>query len=205
MKITVVDYGLGNLGSVAKMLKKVGANYSVSNSKEDILSADKLILPGVGSFDKGIQELKSRGYFDIIKHKVTEENTPILGICLGMQLLSKESEEGTEKGFGFIDAKVKYFNFSEDQSLKVPHMGWNVVDIKKRDSIFSGIDSEQRFYFVHSYAVACKEERDVLATTKYGDVFVSAFQKDNIFGVQFHPEKSHKFGINLFKNFHNKI
>ncbi|WP_422089417.1 imidazole glycerol phosphate synthase subunit HisH [Tenacibaculum ovolyticum] len=203
-KITIIDYGLGNIGSVAKMLKKIGANYKISSSKEDIENAEKLILPGVGAFDEGVKVLNNKGYFEIIKRKVIEDKIPILGICLGMQLLTNGSEEGIQEGFGFIDADVKHFNFAKENRLKIPHMGWNVVDIKKQDSIFSGIEREQRFYFVHSYAVSCNNDNDVLALTTYGDIFVSAFQKENIFGAQFHPEKSHKFGINLFKNFNNK-
>lgn len=202
--IVIVDYGMGNLGSVKNMLKKVGADFKLSSSADDIKNASKLILPGVGSFDKGIQNLKEYGYFDLIKEKVIEQNTPILGICLGMQLLGKSSEEGLENGFCFVDAIAKKFSFEEGTKLKVPHMGWNVVNIKKENNLYQGIEGEQRFYFVHSFAVKCNDNKDILTSTNYGYKFVSSFQKNNIIGVQFHPEKSHKFGINFFKNFVEK-
>lgn len=202
--IIIIDYGMGNLGSIKNMLKKVGADFKLSSSVDDIRNASKLILPGVGSFDKGIQNLKEYGYFDLIKEKVIKENTPILGICLGMQLLGKSSEEGVENGFGFVDAIAKKFSFEEETKLKVPHMGWNVINIKKDNNLYEGIDREQRFYFVHSFAINCFDKNDILTTTNFGYEFVSSFQKNNIIGAQFHPEKSHKFGINFFKNFVEK-
>ena len=192
---------MGNLGSVKNMLKKVGAIFKVSTSKEDILNASKLILPGVGSFDKGIENLKRLGYFDIIKKKVIEDKIPILGICLGMQLLTNSSEEGESNGFGFVDASSKKFVFEKDSKLKVPHMGWNIVKLQKDSTLFKGLDDEIRFYFVHSFAVECNDKADILATTYHGYEFVSIFEKDNIIGAQFHPEKSHKFGITFFRNF----
>lgn len=202
--IIIIDYGMGNLGSIKNMLKKVGADFKLSSSVDDIRNASKLILPGVGSFDKGIQNLKEYGYFDLIKEKVIKENTPILGICLGMQLLGKSSEEGVENGFGFVDAVAKKFSFEGNNKLKVPHMGWNLVNIKKENDIYQGIDGEQRFYFVHSFAIQCNDDKDILTSSSYGYGFVSSFQKNNIIGAQFHPEKSHKFGINFFKNFVEK-
>lgn len=198
--IVIVDYGMGNLGSVTNMLKKVGAEFKISISKDDIVNAKKLILPGVGSFEKGIVNLKNYGYFELIKDKVINEKIPILGICLGMQLLTKGSEEGNKDGFGFIDAYAKRFSFDKSK-LKVPHMGWNIVNIKKENNIYKGINEDQRFYFVHSYAVKCNDKSDILSMTTYGNEFVSSFQRGNIIGAQFHPEKSHKFGINFFKNF----
>ena len=202
--VTVVNYGMGNLGSVKNMLKKVGAEFVVSSSRIDIENATKLILPGVGSFDQGIINLKELGYFDIIKEKVINDKIPILGICLGMQLLTKESDEGCEKGFGFVNARARKFNFDNDSKLKVPHMGWNFINIKKDNRIYNGLKEEQRFYFVHSFFVDCFDKQDILTTTTFGHEFVSSFQKENIFGAQFHPEKSHKFGINFFKNFVEK-
>jgi glutamine amidotransferase len=200
--VTIVDYGMGNLGSVKNMLKKVGSSCTVSLTKDDIIKADKLILPGVGSFDQGIKNLKSLGYYDLIKEKVLSDNTPILGVCLGMQLLTNGSDEGVEEGFGFVNAYAHKFSFDSSSKLKTPHMGWNVAEIKKTSPIFDSMyDQENRFYFVHSYAVKCQNEEDILTTTKHGSVFVSAFEKGNVIGAQFHPEKSHKFGMSFFKNF----
>lgn len=200
--VTIVDYGMGNLGSVKNMLKKIGYPCIVSQNKGDIVKADKLILPGVGSFDQGVKNLKNLGYFDLIKKKVLDEKTPILGVCLGMQLLTQGSDEGVEAGFGFVNAFAHKFSFDSASKLKAPHMGWNIAEIKKTSPMFNLMyEQENRFYFVHSYAIQCQNEEDILTTTEHGSVFVSAFEKDNIIGAQFHPEKSHKFGMSFFKNF----
>jgi glutamine amidotransferase len=196
--ITVIDYGMGNLGSIANMIKKVGAKSIITSSVEDIKRADKLILPGVGSFDNGMRQLKELGLIDTLNTKVLDDKTPILGICLGMQLMAESSEEGELDGLGWVEAKSKKFI---SKSLKVPHMGWNIIYNQKESKLFSLTDDEKRFYFVHSYFVECNREEDILTTTYYGHDFVSSFEKENIVGVQFHPEKSHKFGMKLFKNF----
>jgi glutamine amidotransferase len=199
--ITIVDYGMGNLGSVANMIKKVGGKSLITSNADDIKNSKKLILSGVGSFDNGVNKLKELGLWDIIKEKILVEKTPIMGICLGMQLLVKGSEEGNLEGFGFIYAYVKKFKF-ENSNLKVPHMGWNTVILKKKSKLFSGMEKqENKFYFVHSYAIKCKNSEEILGLTDYGSSFVSCFEKENIIGCQFHPEKSHKFGMTLFKNF----
>ena len=162
------------------------------------------MLPGVGAFDSAVKNLKKLHLWDLIKEKVLVEKVPIMGICLGMQLLTKGSEEGELDGFGFIDAYAKRFEF-EKEDLKIPHMGWNVVNLQKKSKLFEGMEhQENRFYFVHSFAVECKENKDILTTTHYGYDFVSSFEKENIIGCQFHPEKSHKFGMKLFKNFVEK-
>lgn len=197
--IVIIDYGLGNLGSIKNMIKKVGFDSIISSDKDQIRNATKLILPGVGSFDRGMIELKKRGLIDVLNEVVQEKQTPILGICLGMQLMTKSSEEGTEKGLGWINAEVKYFSF-EENTYKVPHMGWNYIHEKKESSFFKP-EGKNRFYFVHSYYVDCNNEEDILSTSTYGFEFVSSFKRKNIMGIQCHPEKSHKFGIHFLKQF----
>jgi glutamine amidotransferase len=200
--IVIVDYGMGNLGSILNMLKKIGVSARVSSDAHEIEAAEKLILPGVGAFDTGMLRLRELGLLDILDSKALVRKAPILGVCLGMQLLTKESEEGLLPGLGWIDGKAIRFRFDPKQSnLKIPHMGWNSVTIHREGSLFKGMDQDVRFYFVHSYHVVCNDEQDVLATTDYGYGFVSAVQRENIMGAQFHPEKSHKFGMKLLRNF----
>lgn len=199
--VTIIDYGMGNLGSIANMIKKVGHKSIITSKMEEIQKATKLILPGVGSFDNGMKNLKEYGLVEILNQKVLAEKTPILGICLGMQLMTKSSEEGILSGLSWIDAETKRFVCD---ILKIPHMGWNVIKHEKESKLFDDLESEKRYYFVHSYYVKTNHKEDILATTPYGFDFVSAFEKENILGVQFHPEKSHKFGMNLFKNFVEK-
>ena len=199
--ITIIDYGMGNLGSVANMIKKVDGKSIITFNKEDVKNAKKILLPGVGAYDNAVKNLKNLDLWELIKEKVLEERVPIMGICLGMQLLAKGSEEGSCDGFGFIDAEVKKFKF-ENSDLKIPHMGWNIVRLQKKSKLFEGMEKEEnRFYFVHSFAVECNNKEDILTITNYGYDFVSSFEKNNIIGCQFHPEKSHKFGMKLFKNF----
>jgi imidazole glycerol-phosphate synthase subunit HisH len=199
--IAIIDYGMGNNGSILNMLKKLGAEAVVTSNAEDIKLASSLVLPGVGSFDSGMRHLDQSLLKEELRYKVLEEKTPILGICLGMQLMTRGSEEGVLAGLGFVDAEVKKFNFKRNENLKVPHMGWNFVKILRSDSLFCEIYSESRFYFVHSYYVSCHNQDVILATTDYGFDFTSAFQCGNIMGVQFHPEKSHKFGKKVLENF----
>lgn len=178
----------------------------ISSEKETIKSADYLILPGVGAFDHGIRNIDILGLREVLIEKVIHKNTPILGICLGMQLLTKSSEEGSLSGLSFINAETVKFDFMNDeinQNLKIPHMGWNNIEIKKYSTLFTDVNNDYRFYFAHSYHIICRDCTDILSTTKYGYDFVSSIQKDNIFGVQFHPEKSHKFGFKLLYNFLN--
>lgn len=198
--IVIVDYGLGNLGSIKNMLKKIGAESLISSEHNAILSADKLILPGVGNYGKGMYELEKSGLKEILNRKALIEKTPILGICLGMQLMTDESEEAESKGLGWISSKTMKFNF-DNVALKVPHMGWNTVDIINENNLIEKSTEEIRYYFVHSYYVKVSDEKHSIAKTNYGVTFDSAFSKDNIYGVQFHPEKSHKFGMNLLRNF----
>ena len=201
-KITLVDYGVGNLGSVLNMLKKVGADYCLAQTVEEIEAAQKLILPGVGAFDKAMTTLKERNFIDILNHKVLTEKTPILGICLGMQMLTNKSSEGTEKGFGWIDGEAIHFNtFETKEKIRIPHMGWNLIAPQGNHPLTASLDCKSRFYFCHSYYVKCKNREDVIATTVYGNRFDAIIGKENVIGAQFHPEKSHKFGMQLFNNF----
>jgi imidazole glycerol-phosphate synthase subunit HisH len=199
--ITVVNYGMGNLGSIVNMIKRIGSISEVTSDLSKIASAEKIILPGVGNFDRAMQNIVSLDLFDVIKKKAVVDKIPIIGICLGMQLMCKSSEEGKENGLGIIDAEVIKFSFHENQKLKIPHMGWNQICIKKDNALFLNISPNSRFYFVHSYHVVCKNSSDVLSTTNYGNDFHSSFAHYNIMGVQFHPEKSHSFGMLLLKNF----
>lgn len=197
--ITIIDYGLGNLVSVKNMLKKLGIQSEISDNIETITASSKLILPGVGAFDNGMQLIKEKGLHNVLNKKVLEEKTPILGICLGMQLLTNSSEEGKEKGLGWINAETVKFNFT-DRVLKIPHMGWSYVDVKKENKLISNT-GKHRFYFVHSYYVKCNDPQDVVATCDYGTEFTCVVNHENIYGAQFHPEKSLKFGMEVLNNF----
>lgn len=201
MNEIIVDYGMGNLHSVKKKLHRIGVKAEISNNPEIIKKASKLFLPGVGHFSKAIQNLKELGLYDILNEAVLVKRIPILGICLGLQLMAKHSEEGDEYGFGWFDADVVHFNIQDKLIHKVPHMGWNNVNTTKQSALFDGIPESQEFYFVHSYHIRSNNEEDVLATTDYEYNFVSALEKDNIFGVQFHPEKSHDVGEKMLANF----
>lgn len=198
MIVGIIDYGVGNIGSIQNMIKKIGYDSIVSSDPNIINKADKLLLPGVGAFDYAINKLKEYKLFDLLNVEVLINKKPILGICLGMQIMTNGSEEGSEEGFGWVDAYVHKFR---SESLKIPHMGWNLVKIEKDSIVSSNLYDENRFYFVHSYYVECKCDEDVLFSSNYGLNFVSGFSKENIYGVQFHPEKSHKFGKKILENF----
>ena len=202
--IAIINYEMGNLGAVKNMLKKIKVKEEVliTSNYKDILKASKIILPGVGSFDEGMKNLLKLRLIDAIYTKV-EEGSPILGICLGMQILMEKSEEGKEKGLSLIEGEVVKFRFKEkDPNLKIPHMGWNIVKPTNYKTLFKNFEEKNiRFYFVHSYHVVCNDKAHILGWTNYEYDFASAISKNNIFGVQFHPEKSHKFGMKLFKNF----
>jgi imidazole glycerol-phosphate synthase subunit HisH len=204
--IVIIDYGLGNIGSMANMLKKIGAKAVVSSNPSVVETAKKLILPGVGSFDEGMMQLQSRGLIQALNKRVLEDKVPILGVCLGMQLLCKSSEEGELQGLGLVEAETIRFKFQDSNTnLKIPHMGWNQLTVRQPHPLFADLEDVNRFYFVHSYHVVCANQDNVLATTSYGFDFTSAVIKENIMGVQFHPEKSHRFGMRLLKNFVERV
>lgn len=203
--IVVVDYGVGNLGSVANMLRKIKVDAVVSGDPAVIDSADKLILPGVGAFDNAMRNLEDRQLIPTLTRKVVDEHTPILGLCVGMQLFSRGSEEGRLPGLGWIPADTVRFRLDPaERTLKVPHMGWSEVIVQRYHPIWNGLSSSQpRFYFVHSYHVVCDNAADVLAVAHHGYDFAAAVAHDNILGTQWHPEKSHIFGMKLLHGFAN--
>jgi glutamine amidotransferase len=196
---------MGNIGSIQNMLKRIGYGSSISSSAEEIAQADKLILPGVGHFDRGMEKLATLGLIEVLNRSVLIGKTPVLGICLGMQLMCNKSEEGTKQGLGWIDADFVKFNTGEAAyEIKIPQMAWNYTKQVKPSKLLEGMYDRPRFYFVHGYHAVMKHTEDVLMTTQYGYEYVSAFERDNILGVQFHPEKSHKFGMKLLQNFIEK-
>ncbi|HMP28262.1 MAG TPA: imidazole glycerol phosphate synthase subunit HisH [Saprospiraceae bacterium] len=199
--IAILDYKMGNVQSIVNMFKKIGVLAKVTADPIAIKDAEKLILPGVGYFDYAMQNLRATPYFSLLNELVLEQKRPILGICLGAQLMLDGSEEGEPTpGLSWIKGKVVKFKIA-DHGLRVPHMGWNDVVIHKESNLVRMLPEEPRFYFVHSYYLDVAQEADILLTTDYGLPFTSAFSRDNIYGVQFHPEKSHKFGMQLLKNF----
>jgi glutamine amidotransferase len=199
--LVIVDYGIGNLASVLNMFKKIGVKeVCISNDIDVITKASKIILPGVGAFDVGMENLEKSNLISVLNQKALVEKIPVLGICLGMQLLTKHSEEGIKKGLGWIDAETIKFNLNPDLKLKVPHMGWNYIKVQQ-PNLLVDMSSKNRFYFVHSYYVKCTDEKQSLATSYFGTDFTCMVNKDNVFGAQFHPEKSLKFGMTLLANF----
>ena len=198
--ITIVDYDMGNLGSVFNMFKKIGVVSKITSDLGEIKSASKLLLPGVGSFDKAMHKINHSGIREVLDYKVLREMTPILGICLGMQLLTNTSEEGKEKGLGYINASTKHFSF-KDKRMKIPHMGWNIANKSTKSKLTEDFIEESRFYFVHSYYVEVIKQENSILKTKYSLEFDSAIENENVYGAQFHPEKSHKSGMKLLKNF----
>ena len=199
--ITIVDYKTGNLGSIKNMLKKIGVPSVITADPDQILEASKIILPGVGAFDIGVRKLKDAGIWDVLIEKVQIQKTPILGICLGAQLMTKGSEEGVKQGFGWVDADTVKFKIEKESKLKVPSMGWHHAHVEKKSKLFEKMTDDPRFYFVHSYHFKLFDSDQVLTTSNFSYNFCSAFEKENVIGVQYHPEKSHKFGMQLLRNF----
>jgi glutamine amidotransferase len=199
--ISVIDYGVSNLGSMLNMLRKVGAQAQLVSTAEQIDRAEKLILPGVGAFDNGIAALTERGLVAPLRKKALLDKVPLLGVCLGMQMLGRSSEEGSLGGLGLLEAESRRFRFGQDSEHKVPHMGWSLLAQRRHSGLQAGLDALTRFYFCHSYHFVCDDPADVLASASYGADFVAMVQHDNVYGVQFHPEKSHRFGMALLHNF----
>ncbi|TSE06267.1 MULTISPECIES: imidazole glycerol phosphate synthase subunit HisH [Aquimarina] len=202
--IKIVNYGSGNIQAILNIYKQLNIECLVANTPEELLDATKLILPGVGAFDETMDQLIKSGFKKELDRLVLEEKIPVMGICVGMQILAKKSEEGQLAGLGYIDGEVKKFDSSKfTQKPYLPHLGWNSIEPTEENKIFEGIDFDYGFYFLHTYYFSCNSIEDRLASTQYGDEFSSAVNHDNVFGMQFHPEKSHSNGIQLFKNFAN--
>jgi len=201
--IIIIDYHMGNILSIVNKIKRIGYEAIVTNEINLIKKADKIILPGVGHFQKAIENLNQLQLLDVLNETVLLRKTPIMGICLGMQLLARHSEEGNVNGLNWLNAEVVKFKINDQLKYKVPHIGWNNAIVKKKSSLFTGLSEDSMFYFVHSYHMVCNDEKDILTQTEYEYSFTSSVQKDNIFGTQFHPEKSHDAGEVLLRNFIN--
>lgn len=200
--LAIIDYGMGNLRSILHKIEKLKVRVCIASSAEEIAKADKVILPGVGNFSEAMKNLYDLGLVELLTKKVMEDGTPILGICLGMQLFTEKSEEGYTTGLGWIEGETRRFNFvGYNQKLRIPHVGWNNVKTMKVNSLLKGIPEGTRFYFTHSYHLITSDENVVIGKSEYGYEFVSVIQKDNIYGTQFHPEKSHKVGMKVIENF----
>ena len=200
--VCIIDYKCGNSGSIMNMLSRLGEEAVLSNDPSIISDADKLILPGVGNFDYGMRNLNEAGLISLLQESVFEKRKPILGICLGAQIMTKSSEEGTLPGLGWFDAEVKKFHFAvENPVQRIPHMGWNQANVVRENKLVNTSAETSKFYFVHSYYIETNKSEDIILKTMYGFEFVSGLQNNNLYAVQFHPEKSHKYGLELFKNF----
>ena len=200
--ISIVDYGVGNIRAAANIYKRLNIPVEIASTPKQLLQADRAILPGVGSFDWTITRLNNSGLRDALDEIVLLKRTPVLGICVGMQMMAKRSDEGCEPGLGWVDAEVRKFSPNTSHPpLLLPHMGWNDVEPRAQNGLFKNIGKDSRFYFLHSYYFAPTSHDAVLAVTEYGVSFASSICQDNVYGVQFHPEKSHQWGIQLLKNF----
>lgn len=202
--ITIIDYGSGNIKAIANIYEKLKVPYIIASTPEQVVGANKLFLPGVGAFDETISKLDSTGFRKVLDKEVLENKVPIMGICVGMQILADSSEEGSCKGLGYIKGKVKKIDSNLIlQKPKLPHLGWNSIEVIKESNLLKDIDPVFGFYFLHTYYFECEDQNNVLATTNYGATFASAVYNENVFGIQFHPEKSHHNGVTLLHNFAN--
>lgn len=203
MRIVVVNTGVGNVRAIPNMLKRLQASVEISADPEAVHAAECLILPGVGSFDAAVRRLRESGLIAALTHKAMTERTPMLGICLGMQLMADSSEEGTEPGLGWIPGRLKRFRPEDGgaEPIRVPHMGWNLIHRIADEPLYAGMEKEARFYFDHSYYLKPEDDAYLCGSAEYGVTFAAGIKRDNLFGVQFHPEKSHRFGLRLLENF----
>ena len=200
--ITVINYDLGNIKAFVNVYNQLNIPIAIATKSDDLRNASKIILPGVGAFDNAMEKLERSGMRRVLEELVLIKKLPVLGVCVGMQMLGHSSEEGSLPGLGWIDGEVRKFNLpSSSQNTPLPHMGWNDVRPIKKNKLFEGLEEYARFYFLHSYYFQCQKDENVLAVTDYGGKFASPLNAENIFGVQFHPEKSHQWGISLLKNF----
>lgn len=200
--VTIIDYGVGNINAFVNLYKRVNVEVKIAKTTSDLINSEKLLLPGVGHFDHAMNQLNNSGMREILDDLVLIKKTPIIGICVGMQMMANYSEEGDVEGLKWIDASVKKFDESKINYItKLPHMGWNDVKPIKEDDLFKGIEKESIFYFLHTYYFNCNNPKDILAVSDYGGEFTSATQFENIYGIQFHPEKSHHYGETLLHNF----
>lgn len=200
--ITIIDYGSGNINAIANIYEKLRVAYTIAKDPAQVINARKIFLPGVGSFDETISMLDTIGFREVLDKEVLINKVPIIGICVGMQILGESSEEGSLKGLGYIKGKVRKIDSSTiTNKPKLPHLGWNSINIEKEHKILQNIDPKLGFYFLHSYYFECADESDILTTSIYGKSFASSVTRKNVFGIQFHPEKSHHNGVNLLHNF----
>lgn len=200
--ITIVNYGSGNIRAITNIYDMLKISYLIASAPEDLKGSQRLILPGVGAFDDTLKRLNESGLREVLDELVLKQKVPVLGICVGMQIMAQSSEEGEMHGLGWIEGEVKKFDKGKLKMLpKIPHLGWNSIEVKKDSSLFNNIDIENGFYFIHSYFFQAKNQIDILTETFYGEIFTSSIQKENVYGVQYHPEKSHRNGVELLKNF----
>jgi glutamine amidotransferase len=200
--ITIIDYGSGNIRAIGNIYDSLRIDYRIAKNPKDVVGSEKLFLPGVGAFDQTISVLDKTGFREVLDFEVLENKVPIMGVCVGMQILAECSEEGNLSGLGYIRGKVRRMNSSLlNEKYRLPHLGWNSIKILRQSTIFDNVNFELGFYFLHSFYFDCENREDILATMEYGESFASVVKHDNIYGVQFHPEKSHHNGISLLRNF----
>ena len=198
--IKIIDYGVGNIKAFVNLYKRLGIEIEIASNYRSLTNASKLILPGVGHFDYAMNKFNESGMIETVNNLVTKKKVPVLGICVGMQIMAMSSDEGTKKGLGWIDADVKKIDI-RNNNFRLPHMGWNNIIINKNDDILKNLDNNSTFYFLHSYYFNCTNENNVVAFSNYGSNFPSIVRQENIIGIQCHPEKSHEFGEQILKNF----
>jgi glutamine amidotransferase len=203
--ITIIDYGLGNIKAFSNIYERLNINVKIATKKSDLKGATKIILPGVGAFDYAMSQLNNSGMRDELEKEVISNKVPILGICVGMQMLANSSEEGSLSGLGWINGEVNQFdkNLLKQNLYMLPHMGWNNINEFNKNDLFKNIPNFGRFYFLHSYYFICQNKENIITTTSYGIDFASSVNEKNIYGVQFHPEKSHNLGVSILNNFAN--